>query len=878
MEIKKKFNQDKYTYILNRKNLKKEEHRYFSKKELELMTTYQLREICYQEKIINGIRSSLDKEELIRQILRFRGRKEHLFITEENIEGKKRLEDVFEQATLHYQTALKKGCAKIIAYENLAITYFDKFTIGYHPDLVDTNAFLVSGAKICAIFQIKAYSGDTEQLYLTKSEKLICEESSVLNYNLYCMDKVTSDLLYHIYFEEVEIFPEHIKLYKIPVMNFQVRSLLESRMPLAIDFGTSNTTAGIYLDMGYMEELKGNPITEQLQVDQINYVKYLDLEKKEEETPILPTVVGIVNVKGEEIQYAFGYEANQIFQKSYLDEGFCIFYDLKRWVNDPERVEELVDRQGHRSFVKRKEIIKAYLEYVISCAKQRFKCQFKELHISAPVKQKHLFVQLFQNILPDYHIEAEDMLDEGVAVLYNSISEWVEKRRYQERKKYLALVMDCGGGTTDLSSCQFQIENQRVSYQIEISTSYENGETNFGGNNLTYRMMQILKIALANQFGEIELSNPSELLEEIGEDNFRLVDEVGSEVVYKRLEEEYQKAEKIFPTQFKEYEHQSNQEYYAVKNNFYFLFQTAEQMKQEFYGAKEILRIAVSSISLQEIATKTLKVEKWKLSKKEQQGFTVLKDIPTVYFSINEFQKLLKADIYEIVKRFIEPLYEKGELQNYSIMKLTGQSCRIELFREALKEFIPGKIIESSKNQKKESRRELKLSCLNGAIKYLRDKKFGYAKVNIRKEQAAFPYLVIAYTHTGEEKVLIHSLNKEKIRGYISRTMADLTLELTLKNPEEKEQYKYHCSFDPKKFVEIQPEEVVSQYKNQILQEDVDTIIEQELKFFVLADEENWGFHVVPVLRKEGKLRLGEEKFFLFETEEWVTNFFDGTR
>ena len=52
----------------------------------------------------------------------------------------------------------------------------------------------------------------------------------------------------------------------------------------------------------------------------------------------------------------------------------------------------------------------------------------------------------------------------------------------------------------------------------------------------------------------------------------------------------------------------------------------------------------------------------------------------------------------------------------------------------------------------------------------------------------------------------------------------------------------------------------------------------QELKFFVLADEERWGFHVVPVLRKQGQLMLGPEHFFLFETDGWVTNFFDGTK
>ena len=52
----------------------------YEKSELELMTTYQLREICRREKIINGVINPLDKEELIRTIIRHRGKREEYFI------------------------------------------------------------------------------------------------------------------------------------------------------------------------------------------------------------------------------------------------------------------------------------------------------------------------------------------------------------------------------------------------------------------------------------------------------------------------------------------------------------------------------------------------------------------------------------------------------------------------------------------------------------------------------------------------------------------------------------------------------------------------------------------------------------------------------
>ena len=153
--------------------------------------------------------------------------------------------------------------------------------------------------------------------------------------------------------EDSAIVPEHLRFHSVPVLNFEVRPLLESRMPLAIDFGSSNTTAGIYLDNTYFEGLNGDPITQILKRDQINYVPYLDVEHNDAETLILPTVAAVIGIDRGEIRYAFGHEANRLFHLSYIDEGFCVFYDLKRWVGDADRVEELVDRQGHRVFTPR---------------------------------------------------------------------------------------------------------------------------------------------------------------------------------------------------------------------------------------------------------------------------------------------------------------------------------------------------------------------------------------------------------------------------------------------------------------------------------------------------------------------------------------------
>ncbi len=867
--------------IAVRKEIPEKQMNYYIREELELMTSYQLREICWKERIINGIQAPLDKDELILQIMRFRGRKDNLFILKSKDESIKRLENLLLTATIQSMPHSIKGCAKIITYNGIEVGYFDHFTIGYRPELVDTNALLVSGNKICAVFQVKQFRQDREWLYLTKSADISCEESPVRSYQLYCMDRLQSDWLYHLYETEYGTLPAHLRFYMVPVLDFRVRELLDINMPLAIDFGTSNTTAGTYLDSTYIENLDGDPVREVLRENEVNYVTYLIEEEGKTESPVLPSVIGVTKIEDDKVDYVFGYQADRLFHMSYIDEGFCVFYDLKRWVSDAERLEELVDRSGHRCFVKRKDIIREYLNYVISCATQRFKCRFKSLHISAPVKQKKLFINLFKEILSQYQIEEEDMLDEGVAVLYNSISDLIETKRYRNDEELQALIIDCGGGTTDLSSCRFSINNQRVSYKIDIATSYENGDTDFGGNNLTFRILQLLKIALARQLGENDGYMKETIVERLGADIFRQVDSEGVKSVYRLLNQEYEKAEAVIPTRFKEYEHKSNNEYFAVKNNFYYLFGVAEQIKKVFYSKTDILRVAVSSVEIKENAVKCILVERFKLSVRESvtEYLSILKDIPTVYISINELNKLLKADIYGIVKRFIEASYENGELQEYSIMKLTGQSCKIDLFREALKEFIPGKVIASSrKNSSQAEDYELKLMCLDGAVKYIKDKRFGYADVRITNEPPAFPYVVTAITHTKEEKILIQSLDRKNIRGYISRNMADLTLQLYLKDTNGNLLYKYNCSFSKADFKPVEAEQIVEQYRGGIIQDDVDSIVDRELRCFILADEERWGFVVVPILRNDERLMLGPDQFYLFEIESWLMNFFDGTK
>ena len=184
-----------------------------------------------------------------------------------------------------------------------------------------------------------------------------------------------------------------------------------------------------------------------------------------------------------------------------------------------------------------------------------------------------------------------------MAVLFHSICGLIRGKSYEERKWYHALVIDCGGGTTDLTSGRINIENNRVSYIIDLETRYENGDTNFGGNNLTYRILQLLKLRIVEEMGFMEKEPLA--IGEPGE----------GKAAYEVIKGRYKRAEEWLPTRFKEYEEKSREQYFLVKNNYYYLFQLAEQVKKQFFQPEFCYKLKISTQKEEGIF-----LDKWKLS------------------------------------------------------------------------------------------------------------------------------------------------------------------------------------------------------------------------------------------------------------------------
>jgi len=892
------------------------EQKKYYEHDLARMTVYQLQEIARREKIIPAVVNKLSKELLIQTILRYRGAETALLIKEFRAEDYERLEQVFANITFQEVPTHLNCNASIKVWQGLATNFFDNITIDYAPELSGTNAFILDSEKVlCCVFNVEKKAGDKNFLYLRRDRNFPCRESQIKNYFLILLDRIYSEQFFNFYNRQITKLQENIPAYRLKLLDFRVNQPEILKMPVAIDFGTSMTTAGVL-------DLKEKVSTAKLYSANIKHTIFYDNEGNE--TDLFPTVIGVKSLQNpEQPEYVFGYDALKL--SAYMDENYTILFDIKRWIADYEKEEELTDSIGRRAFIQRKKILREFFLYVIRSLEDYVKGKVRTVHISGPVKQKGKFQYLFREILSEYAIEKDDMVDESVAVLYNTISEMIDSKAIRNRQKYSALVIDCGGGTTDISSCTFRVDNRRVSYAIDIETGYENGSTDFGGNNLTYRILQMLKLKIAealynrhlnlseltkarrdfygqkNFFDERtlhlvrEIPRLKDLLREFNLDVFRYIDEHGVSSIYKNFEEAYSRVEEILPTKFKLWETRNRDEYFRVRNNYYFLFTLAARIKQEFFKNYGVFKIVLSVEGNDDLPGRnweivhkrqenfsedTIKIplDKWKLTLKNSSGLCYFGDLPDISFNVFEIEPLLSPDIYNIIRQLFNPIYESGELESYSLIKLSGQSCKIDLFRTSLKEFVPGKLIKSKpKSTGATPVNDLKMSCLDGALKYLRDKKFGYADIKIKNRQPHLPYILTGFTHTGDEVYLIDE-SKSKHSGVISRSVEDLALTLFLKDNDHnlRQEILFECmleDFKPHKQSEI--EEI---YGEDIPQDETDTIVNREVKFFIRAEEQDWGFVIVPVYREDEILYVGKEKFFNFENDSWIKNFFDGLK
>ncbi len=487
--------------------------------------------------------------------------------------------------------------------------------------------------------------------------------------------------------------------------NVEYHEPLTTDNPLCIDFGTSNTTAGTY-DLtkgGQPEQVTFRDVTS----DEIVF------------SEVLPTIVYVDSCHDGIVTYKHGYEAKREIIAAGFNTKATVFYEIKRWLNSLDTPEEVTDGR-ETATVTRREILEDYLLYVIRAAEQQFQVKFKNLHLTAPVKLRKKFLNEMEKIFkPCGYVVDKNSLDEGLATVYHYIAKQIENVGDTSGK---ILILDCGGGTTDMASCHYCIEKGKDWHVLKLETDFESGDSNFGGNNITYRILQMLKMKIAANLERSENLQIYDLIPDEDDDILSLIDYAydNKNEIYRRFEEEYARVESFIPTKFAEYTMKN--ERIKVKRNFYYLWQLAEAIKIEFFKSN-LVNVDFEkdkNIFVRSPEEYYLNVRK---DGKLQQQVDPMDDVE---ITIREINRILLPDLYAILKTLLSH-YAEDELMKYKY-RLSGQSCKINKFRDLFKEFVPGKHMRIPRKRGNEDKAQvdsvaLKKFCILGSIEYVRDAK-----------------------------------------------------------------------------------------------------------------------------------------------------------
>lgn len=508
-----------------------------------------------------------------------------------------------------------------------------------------------------------------------------------------------------------------IHLAETPV---EMTEMQETDRTLCIDFGTSNSCAGSY---GLLDE----------DDDAVEIVLFPNGKQQSE---LYPTIVYVQDCSDKEnIQYLFGYEALETVRKKNFDTKASVFFEIKRFVGSMDKTEKIYDELGKFVTVTRGDLISAYIHHMIYLSEQYFQCKFKNLHFSAPVKLKRMFFNQFSKILDsNYQIkDPSESLDEGIAIIYYNIKKLIDVPDGLKSEKKKIMILDCGGGTTDLATCEVDYDRKSASTLLKLNSTFVNGNSDFGGNNVTYKILQLIKMKMVENLkgnGDIDLfslitDDEDSILDKSFEIGSREnVNSIGdfegfNEEIYQNFQEYYDECEKILPTIFGKQKKDTTtlQDIACKKRNYYYLWQLAEKIKIQFYE-KDIVSFEISEENTQQFHLGTLKQEFFVY----EEGKLVPKTLGSVNITIKELHRLLCGDIYCLLNAVL--LAEEPKLLTYDYYKLAGQSCKISLFIDLLKEFIPGRLLRSTKKSGKEvdnSSLRLKRACIEGSVQYMKD-------------------------------------------------------------------------------------------------------------------------------------------------------------
>ena len=848
--------------------------RLYTREELESFELPRLRDICRAENIKPPTMEMFHhREELAKLIYRYLGIVKKPGIAVYMREGCKRLEDAFEKAgnvqmggiEVPAQMEIFQGQTsfndkKVICQTNA------KQELGRYAFLLDEKQ------EIQSVLLLEQITAGKYQMRLD-GERMSpqIQTGRFHQWELLLTEPAYVEEVVRCYQGKGRKKSNWIPNIRIPVPEVWVKEVPQSPEPLIIDYGTSFTTAGTCSGFGQ---------TSVRALGRISFPAVLDCEWRQQgdclSCALCPSVLAIKDCSDgnpEHITFLYGEEAVQEEKNRGFLARSSIFYDMKRWVSRYKEHIQVTDLEGNTCEVERLFLIRAFLRYIIDCAQQQNRVRYPKLCFTCPVKQKALSLRMYQEALPEYEVMTENITDEAVAVAYHFLEQGIRKLDYDDGIAKKLLILDCGGGTSDMVNCSYKITNEGITSHLELHVTYAHGDTNFGGNHLTWRVMQYLKIRLLEWVLRKEPVTMDALFPGVLSQVYEKVDREGVEKAYEVFSETYKKAEAWIPTCFDDYQNQPESMYLKVRGNYYFLWNLAETVKKKLYFQPGVCRVELQAL-FSDYAVYSCFEDFHLFLRKEKGTWETQTRCPGLVVEKEEINLLLKPDIYGFLKNFIEPWYESGRLMDIDRIILSGQSSKIELFREVMKEYVAGRKAKTGG----EIGCERKFLCMDGAMAYQQDRKTGRIRTTLSYEPARAPYSLTAedYETAGRQKTLLEkSTPMGEVYGYISRPTSTWEVLFHLKDGMEREVSCIPYAVSREGRMETGYGELLSNYPF-IRQEDLDSMRNGELRLFIYGDYENWGFSVLETAREANLLYTCPPGFVPFEPGAWETDFFDG--
>lgn len=803
--------------------------------------------------------------------------------------------DSLEEARAFYQKEKERLCdGKGIKVKGptirrgMDISVHDNFVVRFKGmEVLQSAALLLSAdnKQVAAVGKIleKEEAGRKNKYFVAEKEQIDFEKmANATRFSLVLLGK------------EYGEYPEQSGNLYCKEVSITVEEMEKTQSVLCIDFGTSNTTVGSY---GVKEAGGVEPEI----VDFVDVTNGNCLEK------LCPTIVYVQDCSEDGIRYLFGYEAKKKVIENTYDMVADVFYEVKSWIGDTTEI-RLKGENGKLSRpVARCRIAKAYIDYIIDTARDYFKVEFERIHFSAPVKMKSVFVQslkkMFQEDKSPYMIcDESESIDEAAAIIYDYIYEKeIIKYGDSDGREKKIVVLDCGGGTTDLATCAYQVSTVRDSYiKITGKTQFENGSSIYGGNNITYKILQLIKIKICKSLGKISDSQYEEIFRYSEKDILGAIDVdmgesgkgeyTGSRLLfYQKFNELYQLCERHIPTRFLDNpDFNMDEDRKAIKRNYYLLWQLAETVKLNFYREEEV------QVEFEDSA-KMLDIPESSNSLYRSEGEElVLMPNPTkgIRITITDIRKIICGDIYILLNNILPEHPE-----TYDYYQLSGQSCKINLFNELLKEFIPGKKLRSKLKQEERDENSvvLKLRCIVGSIHYMAHKEHGKCELDIAADMPKLIFRVYNYYdyEEGAGTPLFDLERRNAMFVYLTdeQKYIDLLVERIDGGVTSKRTFVKETGRE--RFVKLTVADLKKNLKANTALQDVDSLVDKIEKVqkvegasqvdlaLALPSKDGYGFvlyRLIKVFGKENKVdyRLSQGQYV--DYEEYSDNFFDGRR